>query len=238
MTILLDESFRFLTLVETRNITPFMKRLRFTGSELRRFDTLENLHVRLHFAKSGISPHDTHALKADSFHTRYYTVRAIDADHEWIDVDFFMHEDGGPGCSFGRSARLGATCGVTGPCGLGIKPANQYLLVGDETALPAIARICENLPPGAMGHVFLHAQHQEYDICAPSSMQISWLPRAIVSPSMFVEHVCDAAMTIAGSNERYFLWLANPFSHWQCFRDKLAGLSKRNYLNVCYWHDK
>lgn len=237
MTILMDESFRVLTLVESRSITPFMQRLRFTGSELHRFDTLENLHVRLHFAKPGNGPQDTQPLNADSFHVRYYTIRAIDADSGWIDVDFVMHDDAGPGCSFARSARPGAICGMTGPCGLGIKPAKQYLFAGDETALPAIARICENLPPGATGQVFLRSENVGYDMPVPSGIGISWLPRSTVSPSIFVDHVCDAAMTTAASAESYFLWLGNPFSHWQDFRDKLGRLSKKSCLNACYWRD-
>lgn len=243
MTIFADESFRILTVVDSHRIAPFMQRLRFTGTRLHRFNTLKNLHVRLYFSKRTRSfDHILSAAKNDEeptdvFDVRYYTIRAIDTDNGFIDIDFVLHEDAGPGCSFARNARPGAVCGMSGPCGLGMKLEKNCLLAGDETALPAIARICENLPSYAAGYVFLRAQHKEYDIPAPSNMQICWLPHALVSPSIFVEHVCDAARTIAGSNEKYFLWLANSFSYWRYFRDGLAPLPKKNYLNVCYWHD-
>lgn len=113
----------------------------------------------------------------------------------------------------------------------------HYLLAGDEAALPAIARICENLPENAVGQVFLRAENCRYDIAAPSGIQIYWLPRSAASSAKFVERVCDAAMETAASTNDYFLWLANAFSQWQSFRDKLSVLSKKRYLNACYWRD-
>ncbi len=243
MTIFADESFRILTVVDSQRIAPFMQRLRFSGTGLHRFNTLKNLHVRLYFSKQTKSfDHNLSAAKnveepTDAFDVRYYTIRAIDPDSGFIDIDFVLHEDAGPGCSFARNARPGALCGMSGPCGLGMKPAKNYLLAGDETALPAIARICENLPENAVGQVFLRAANCRYDIAAPSGIQIYWLPRSAVSSAKFVERVCDAAMETAASTNDYFLWLANAFSQWQGFRDKLSVLSKKRYLNACYWRD-
>ncbi|TKV71306.1 siderophore-interacting protein [Rhizobium sp. AU243] len=243
MTILTDESFRILTVVDSQRVAPFMQRLRFSGTGLQRFDTLENLHVRLYFSKRSkdfigdLPAGENVAASADAFDVRYYTIRAIDADSGFIDIDFVLHEDAGPGCSFARNARPGALCGMSGPCGLGMKPAKHYLLAGDETALPAIARICENLPENATGRIFLRAENCRYGIAAPSGIQICWLPRSTVCPMRFVERVGDAALETAASNNEYFLWLANAFSQWQCFRDKLTVLSKKRYLNACYWRD-
>jgi NADPH-dependent ferric siderophore reductase len=81
-----------------------------------------------------------------SFATRYYTIRRIDAAAGWVDIDFVLYEAPGPAGDFALSARIGDICGMSGPCGLGIKPAGRYLLAGDETALPAIAGIAERLP--------------------------------------------------------------------------------------------
>lgn len=243
MTIFADESFRILTVVDSQRLAPFMQRLRFTGNGLQRFDTLKNLHVRLYFSRQNNSTgHNLPATEnvaepTDAFDVRYYTIRAIDPDSGFIDIDFVLHEDEGPGCSFARNARPGALCGMSGPCGLGVKPAKNYLLAGDETALPAIARICENMPEHAVGQIFLRAENCRYDIATPSGMQIYWLPRSTVSPEKFVERVGDAAMETAASTSDYFLWLANAFSQWQGFRDKLSLLSKKRYLNACYWRD-
>ncbi|KVK39956.1 NADPH-dependent ferric siderophore reductase [Agrobacterium deltaense] len=243
MTIFADDSFRILTVVDSQHLAPFMQRLRFTGTGLHRFNTLKNLHVRLYFSKQNKSfdcnlrAAENAAEPADTFDVRYYTIRAIDPDSGFIDIDFVLHEDAGPGCSFARNARPGALCGMSGPCGLGMKPAKNYLLAGDETALPAIARICENLPRDVNGQIFLRAENCRYDIVAPPGMQICWLPRSTVSPAKFIEHVGEAAMETAASTNDYFLWLANAFSQWQDFRDKLSVLSKKRYLNACYWRD-
>jgi NADPH-dependent ferric siderophore reductase len=88
-----------------------------------------------------------------------------------------------------------------------------------------------------VGHIFLRAENCRYDIAAPSGIKIYWLPRSAVSSAKFVECVCDAAMETAASTNDYFLWLANAFSQWQGFRDKLSVLSKKRYLNACYWRD-
>lgn len=245
MSILADRSFRILTLADSRRIAPGMQRLRFTGNELHRFDTLKNLHVRLYFPSqnatggSRLSPenHGGASGSEDAFNVRYYTIRTMDARSGWIDIDFVLHEDAGPGCAFALNGRPGAVCGMSGPCGLGMKPAKHYLLAGDETALPAIARICENLPADAIGQVFIRAASCQYDIVAPAGMQIGWLPRSDVSAAEFVERVGDAAAETAASTDDYFLWLANPFSQWQEFRDRLSRLPKKRYLNACYWRD-
>lgn len=71
--------------------------------------------------------------------TRYYTIRRIDAAAGWLEIDFVLHEAPGLAGDFARLARPGDICGMSGPCGLGVKPAGHYLLAGDETALPAIA---------------------------------------------------------------------------------------------------
>ncbi|AYM08304.1 hypothetical protein At1D1460_40630 [Agrobacterium tumefaciens] len=44
-------------------------------------------------------------------------------------------------------------------------------------------------------------------------------------------------METAASTNDYFLWLANALSQWQGFRDKLSVMSKKRYLNACYWRD-
>lgn len=240
-----DRSFRILTLVDSRRIAPCMQRLRFIGKELHRFDTLKNLHVRLYFPKQHTNLSRCLYLgekahipgSEDAFDIRYYTIRTIDARNGWLDIDFVLHEDAGPGCSFALNARPGSLCGMSGPCGLGVKPAKCYLLAGDETALPAISRICESLPGDTTGQIFIWAGNCHYDVAAPSGMQLCWLLRAHVSPANFVERVAGAAMEVAASTDDYFLWLANAFSQWQEFRDTLSVLAKKRYLNVCYWRD-
>ena len=78
---------------------------------------------------------------------RRYTIRAARPDAGELDLDVLLHGDG-PGSRWGASARPGDEIGFQGPRGkLELRPAPHHLLVGDESALPAIAAIAATLPP-------------------------------------------------------------------------------------------
>jgi NADPH-dependent ferric siderophore reductase len=65
-------------------------------------------------------------------------------------VDFALH-DAGPATLWAMRARPGDTLQIGGPRGSAVVPDDfdYYLLIGDETALPAIGRRLEELRPGA-----------------------------------------------------------------------------------------
>jgi NADPH-dependent ferric siderophore reductase len=125
-------------------------------------------------------------------HMRTYTVRKVlgtGADTRLV-VDFVIHgpdEPSGPGGEWGAHAEVGQRVVAMVPKrglpfgGIEFDPAgaSQLLLVGDETALPAIARILEDLPADAKGSVFVEVAVSD-DIQAlrrPPDMTVTWLPR-------------------------------------------------------------
>jgi NADPH-dependent ferric siderophore reductase len=81
---------------------------------------------------------------------RTYTVRRHDAAAGELDVDFVLHEGHGPAAAWARDARPGAWVGVSEPGGR-YEPdptADFHVVIGDETALPAVATVLDALPPG------------------------------------------------------------------------------------------
>ncbi len=58
--------------------------------------------------------------------------------------------------------------------------ATTLLLVGDETAVPAISAICQSLDQDARGRVILEVPSPSdvLPIAAPSGVDVTWLPRA------------------------------------------------------------
>ncbi|GAA2786036.1 siderophore-interacting protein [Saccharopolyspora taberi] len=119
---------------------------------------------------------------------RTYTIRAHRPHTNEIDVDFVLHGDVGPASRWARRAVPGDVIGIVGPnegratdSGVEYRPraADWQLIVGDETALPAIASIVESLPPGALARVFVEvptgADVQRIDTAG--SAEITWLPR-------------------------------------------------------------
>ncbi|WP_026556183.1 siderophore-interacting protein [Arthrobacter sp. 35W] len=107
-----------------------------------------------------------------------------------LDVDFVLHLDGGsgPAALWAASAAPGDRLTLIGPdvragdcLGIEFAPggASRLLLVGDETAVPAIAAILETLPAATTGHAILEVPCAEdfLDLATDSGIQISWLAR-------------------------------------------------------------
>lgn len=131
---------------------------------------------------------------------RSYTVRSLrkTQDGAELDVDFVLHPMhdgvGAPASDWARAAAAGTPIVIIGPDAETITPdtppsetgirwdpqdAGRVLLVGDETAVPAIASILEGLPSGVTGHAFLEVPdaHDVGTLTTASSVRVTWLPR-------------------------------------------------------------
>ncbi|AVT30669.1 NADPH-dependent ferric siderophore reductase [Plantactinospora sp. BC1] len=128
---------------------------------------------------------------------RTYTTRAVRREAREVDVDIVLHPDGGPYGAHGPAARwafdaapgdriviMGPDHGYLGDHGgREFQPAlasRTLLLVGDETAVPAIAAIVERLPAHSRGEVLLEVPEPAdvLDLPAPPLVTVSWLPRS------------------------------------------------------------
>ncbi|MCC5698008.1 siderophore-interacting protein, partial [Klebsiella pneumoniae] len=107
------------------------------------------------------------------------TVRRYDEQRGELDIDFVLHEHRGVASSWAREAKPGDRLGIMGPGGKTCRPGDWYLLVGDQTALPAISAIVEKLPVTARGQVFVEVadEAEEQHIECPPDLQWTWLHR-------------------------------------------------------------
>lgn len=124
-------------------------------------------------------------------HMRTYTIRDVlgSGRETRLVVDIVVHEDGlaGPGGTWGLRAVPGDRVYVMAPRrgvpygGIEFAPpyTDDLLLVGDETALPAIASILADLEDGSQGRVFLEVPDAGdiVDLAAPPGIEVCWLPR-------------------------------------------------------------
>lgn len=249
MTTSRTEGFRTLQVAETWQLTPRMKRLRLTGQDLDHFASSDDIHVRLYIPAAEETDIRALVFHADGqprdtgpgsgFAVRYYTIRRIDAAAGWLDIDFVLHDAPGPGSDFARRAQPGDICGMSGPCGLNAKLADRYLLVGDETALPAIARIVEELPRHSTGHVFVEIADadERIDLDMPIGMSLTWLYRQH-EPSL-----AQAAQAVIGDydpadQDDFFIWIAGEFGAIASLRLALHPFAKARYMCVPYWLKK
>ncbi|WP_424186745.1 siderophore-interacting protein [Actinokineospora sp. G85] len=173
--------------------------------------------------------------------SREYTVRRYDPATAELDIDVALH-GGGLGSDWARSAGPGAVVHVAGPPGGLIVPHDydRYLLAGDLTALPAIARWLEELPRTAAGWAFIEVADasEEIELSAPEDVEVHWLHRGDV-PAGSTTLLADAVRTVeARAGERRYAWVAGeagsikPLRRW--VRDEL-GLAKADHDITGYW---
>ncbi|WP_313524674.1 siderophore-interacting protein [Shinella sp.] len=237
-------SFRAMHVLSSTRIAPRMQRLRLTGNDLHHFDTDANLHARAHIpARWDSDSLETFRafIAAESREgselvaTRYYTIRRIDADAGWLDIDFALHDTEGPGCRFACTAKAGDICGLSGPCGLGIKRANRYLLVGDETALPAIARITENLGDTPAVHTFIFAEPEYFrsSVTNPVSPKNAWIPGE--ERQSFFSRLDELRSAHYSPDDPHFIWIAGERTLVRALNPLLSLTRKNRLLCVPYW---
>jgi len=111
---------------------------------------------------------------------RSYTVRAFEAGE--LTLDFVVHGDAGLAGPWAAGARPGDELLFMGPGG-GYAPdpsAARHLLVGDTSALPAVAVALERLPVDAVGHAVVEVSGAADRIAlpAPAGVEVTWVHQA------------------------------------------------------------
>lgn len=117
---------------------------------------------------------------------RTYTVRAFDEVTHELTIDVVVHDEGIAG-PWARGAREGDEVLLTGPGGdyLPDPGADWHLLIGDESALSAVAGVLARLPSTAVARAFVEvdgpADHARVDrpwtASASASVQLRWVHR-------------------------------------------------------------
>ncbi|MGQ4819886.1 siderophore-interacting protein, partial [Enterococcus faecium] len=75
------------------------------------------------------------------------------------------------------AAQPGALLGIAGAASLAERSARWLLLIGDETALPAISRLLAAAPPETLGAAYLEVAgpEEEQPLVAPPGIALHWL---------------------------------------------------------------
>lgn len=178
---------RRLEVLRVVDITPRMRRITLGGEQLAGFVSLgSDDHIKLLFAQNAA---EQAALESPTFSVkgegpqpamRDYTPRRIDLSRGELDIDFVLHGDG-PASTWAEQAKPGQHLHIAGPRGSMIVPDifDSYLLVGDETAIPAIARRLEELPAGRKALVVIEIadEHEKQTLDSAADVQVTWVVR-------------------------------------------------------------
>ncbi len=163
---------RKLTVVSIEHSAPHMLRIGFSSPDLQDFPSLSfDDHVKLLFPNP--EDHERPIM-------RDFTPRRFDRSNGTLVIDFALHE-AGPATSWAASAQIGDTLMIGGPKGSNVVPDDfdWYLLIGDETAIPAMGRRVEELRPGVPVATFAviadAAEAQTFESAA--ALNQFWIPR-------------------------------------------------------------
>ena len=140
-------------------------------------------------ARRDLAPQDTPPM-------RTYTIRDLRREACEVDVDFVLHGVNGPASAWATQAKVGDRLQMVAPNlaytedpgGYEWKPprsAQRILLIGDETALPAIAGILEQLAQDAADlpvEAFIEVPLEEDCLSLRHSpaTRLHWLPRDLL----------------------------------------------------------
>lgn len=113
--------------------------------------------------------------------TRTYTFRRYDTVAGTFEVDFVTHGSAGLAGPWAQDAKVGDVIAFGGPGGAW-HPDSEYehfVLVGDESAAPAVAAAVENLPAGATAAVFIEVADSaaHFEMPQPEGVELTWVHR-------------------------------------------------------------
>jgi NADPH-dependent ferric siderophore reductase len=170
---------------------------------------------------------------------RRYTSRRQDPRAGELDVDFVLHGDG-PAAAWAAAAEPGDVLGVASSAPLGDAPAGWLLLVGDETALPAIGRILGAAAPGTRGVALVEVAgpEEEQPLPAPPGVEVHWLHRAGAEPGTGTLLVDAVAALERPAGEDVFAWVAAESAAVRAVRADLRGrwgLRRSQHHAIGYW---
>ncbi|MFJ2758027.1 siderophore-interacting protein [Nocardioides sp. NPDC087217] len=182
--------------LHNKQVTPHMVRLTLGGDDLRRFPQRgfdqwfrlflprpngEATNFDAVPEKLGTIDYLKYLRHGDRPPLRNYTVREHRPDLGEIDVDFVVHGDLGIAGPWARTAQPGERVVLMDQgTGFDYAPdASFHLLVGDESALPAIVGILRDMPRDARGLAIIEIPDMAdvQDVSGPEGVEVRWLAR-------------------------------------------------------------
>ena len=108
---------------------------------------------------------------------RDYTPRSYSQESRELTIEFALHGDG-PAADWAAQASPGQRVTIAGPRGSFVIPLDYawHLFIGDETALPAVARRLEELPAGSQAFVLMHVANPKdrRSFASAADLSVQW----------------------------------------------------------------
>ncbi|HMS76139.1 MAG: siderophore-interacting protein [Gordonia sp.] len=168
---------------------------------------------------------------------RTYTVRRYDREKNTLSIDFVLHGDEGIASAWAMRARPGTTLGIAGGGGRHIGQGDHYLIAGDETGLPGIGDILDNLPADATGTAYIEVAGDSgrIDLTKPEGIEVVWLSRD-GAPGGTTTLLVDAVKSHE-LKPNTFAWASAESAQVIAIRKNLRarGVDRKSMLVIGYW---
>ncbi|PJG57853.1 siderophore-interacting protein [Aeromonas cavernicola] len=238
---------RLVTVKTAVQLSPHLRRLCFSGSELADYPvTCGGAHIKVMLAQPYQSEPVLPVMTAsgprwanpeDKPIIRTYSIRAVRPETQELEIDFVIHGDSGPASAFAVHAKPGDKVILSGPGGPHpmLPLADHYLLVGDLTALPAITAMCEVMPTNARGEIAIVVPDKAdaQPISLPIGVRCQWF---VGEPA--ASGLLDHVLSLPLSRDGGFFWLGGEEALVLPLRRYLRStleVDRQSLYAVPYW---
>lgn len=236
---------RTVEVARTENLSPLMVRVTLTGAELEGFEIpAPASSVRLLVPSEGTSELIMPEWNGNEFllpngdrpAIRTFTPRRFDRELRELDLDIVIH-DGGAVSGWAEQVQPGDPAAVTDPGrGYQIDPtARSFLLAGDETAIPAISQLLEELEPGILVRVIIEARPRaRQELPDHPEAEVTWIDPVTGEPP---GRALSRAVTSADLEPGTKVWVAGEAGSLVPIRKhfKDVGLDRSDVTIRGYW---
>ena len=224
--------------------TPGCIRVTFSGQELEGFEMRgPAAHIKVMFGEPGDAspllpewgPEGAILAEGEKMPpSRTYTPRSFDPDTNQLVIEFMLHGDG-LATSWAKSAKAGDEVAVTLPGGpYAVEPADRYIIGGDESALPAIETILEELDDTSKAEVIVEVDGPAEERPLASA-QVTWLHRNGEESGRLLEQAIRSLEAPVGNTR---VWIGCEASVMRDIRKHLLndrGLDRDAIHTHGYW---
>jgi len=243
--------FKPLEVLRREQITPHMVRVTFTGDEIQNIRSeAANDDIRIQI------PEDFNATplppvvsfnplrldypeNAHPSQIRAYTIRRIDHTSNELDIDFFVHE-GGFASRWAEQAAPGQRVTIGGPHSFTLWDGTieTYILLGDETALPAIGRFVESAGSGTrvtvIAEIETEGEQQRWNTADGVTLDVTWLHQNSANPA----NLTKAIRALPVPSPQTVIFAAGESQTMRQLRRWMVnewGIDKRQISIAGYW---
>lgn len=231
------------------SLTPHMTRVVLGGDGLAEFSCGEHTdhYVKFVFCHPSAPDVDLESFDPSSTDlprehwpvTRTYTVRDWDAAAQELTIDFVTHGDEGLAGPWAAKAEPGDRIWFRGPGGAYSpdETADWHFLVGDDSALPAIAAAWERLPSTAVARAIIEVPDSadELDLEQTDTKRVTWVHRGAAPVGVGLVKEARDTERLPGRVHAFIHGEANAVKDLRRLLFKEWGVDKADASISGYW---